>query len=112
MGVRFIFISLAFYTWCCCGPWNLQMSLLLVQGYESPEEEVHKFFSDSDVEDVGHSELQDKAPTIAKPTISHQTGPPARTSILPTAYEMFTEVRLISMWLAIQVNPMHLLFMY
>lgn len=96
-----MFVSLDLHTWCCCFPGNVQMSLLLVQGYESPEEEVQEFFSDSDEEDAGHGELQDKAPTIVKPTKPHQTGPPPRTSILPTAYEMFTEVCLISMWLVI-----------
>jgi hypothetical protein len=71
--------------------WN-QMSLLLVQGYESPEEEEPQdYFSDSDEEYAGDG-VKEKVAPVVKPSNLQQVKPPPRTSDLPTAFEMFTEV--------------------
>lgn len=68
------------------------MSLLLVQGYESPEEEEPQdYFSDSDEEYAGDG-VKEKVAPVVKPSNLQQAKPPPRTSDLPTAFEMFTEV--------------------
>jgi len=71
--------------------WN-QMSLALVQGYESPEEEdPQEYFSDSD-EEYASAEFKQKVAPVVKPSKLLPIKPPPRTSDLPTAFEMFTEV--------------------
>lgn len=68
------------------------MSLALVQGYSSEEEALPKFLSDSDEDASEEEEVTEVSPPL-EPRKPHQFVPPARTSILPTAFELFTEVR-------------------
>jgi len=68
------------------------MSLSLVQGYESPEEEdPQDYFSDSDEEYAGDG-FKEKVAPVVKPSKLQPSKPPPRTSDLPTAFEMFSEV--------------------
>lgn len=67
------------------------MSLSLVQGYESPEEEPQDYFSDGD-EEYASDGFKEKVASVVKPSKLQQVKPPPRTSDLPTAFEMFTEV--------------------
>ena len=67
------------------------MSLSLVEGYESLEEEPQDYFSDSDEECAG-GEFKEKEIPVVKQTKLQQVKPPPRSSDLPTAFEMFTEV--------------------
>lgn len=69
-----------------------QMSLSLVQGYESPEEEdPQTYFSGSDEEYIGEG-FKEKVAPVVKSSKLQASKPPPRTSDLPTAFEMFTEV--------------------
>lgn len=79
------------------------MSLSLVQGYESPEEEPQDYFSDSDEEYAGDG-FKDKVGPVVKSSKLQQEKPPPRTSDLPTAFEMFTEV-IIYPWTRPTVIP-------
>lgn len=70
----------------------IQMSLSLVQGYESPEEEDPRdYFTESD-EEYPDDGFEEKETPSAKPSKLQKIKPPPRTSDLPTAFEMFTEV--------------------
>lgn len=63
-----------------------------MQGYESPEEEDPRdYFTESD-EEYPDDGFEEKETPSAKPSKLQKIKPPPRTSDLPTAFEMFTEV--------------------